>query len=170
MRKRKGLRAQMRDYNHITREIKAAAAKQAQQSIMACCDLVTPEAHALRDDLACFTGTEQWHKHGLSGMLYTDGVLYLAEKAGAHWLVDLVASYQPRLRRASSFAEGQLQIWRLRVDLAKREAVAECCEDIDGQDNSILVHVRQHIPFTDFPLDEIKLYVANGVLHLPSEY
>ena len=28
----------------------------------------------------------------------------------------------------------------------------------------------QEIPFTDFPLDEVKLYFANNVIHLPSEY
>jgi hypothetical protein len=28
----------------------------------------------------------------------------------------------------------------------------------------------QEIPFTDFPLDEVKPYFANNVIHLPSEY
>jgi hypothetical protein len=30
--------------------------------------------------------------------------------------------------------------------------------------------VRQEIPFTDFPLEEITLYLANGTLLLTSEY
>ena len=28
----------------------------------------------------------------------------------------------------------------------------------------------QEIPFTDFPVDEVKLYFANNDIHLPSEY
>jgi len=37
----------------------------------------------------------------------------------------------------------------------------------DGNGNPIYT---QEIPFTDFPLDEMKLYFANNVIHLPSEY
>jgi hypothetical protein len=28
----------------------------------------------------------------------------------------------------------------------------------------------KQIPYTDFPLDTVKLYFANDVIHLPSEY
>ncbi len=43
-------------------------------------------------ELAQFTGTEQYYKH-LGGLVYTDGVKYLAEKAGSYWLLDIIASY-----------------------------------------------------------------------------
>jgi hypothetical protein len=36
-------------------------------------------------------------------------------------------------------------------------------------DGDAVVH-RQRIPWTDFPLDKIKLYVADDVVMLPSEY
>ena len=39
------------------------------------------------------------------------------------------------------------------------------CDDGDG--NPVYT---QEIPFTDFPVDEVKLYLANNVIHLPSEY
>jgi len=43
-------------------------------------------------DLAHFTGTGEWYRHGLNRrMLYTDGVQYLAEKAS------LLAARQDRL-------------------------------------------------------------------------
>jgi len=37
----------------------------------------------------------------------------------------------------------------------------------DGNDN---IAYRQHVEFTDFPLDEITLYFANNVIYLPSEH
>ena len=42
--------------------------------------------------------------------------------------------------------------------------------DIFIQDSNGNVVYTQEIPFTDFPLDEVKLYFANNVIHLPSEY
>ncbi len=34
-------------------------------------------------DLAQFTGTEQWYRHWLGKALYTDGVKFVADQAGA---------------------------------------------------------------------------------------
>ena len=46
-------------------------------------------------ELQQFTGTEQWFRHGLNRkVLYTDGVQYVAEQAGAYWLVDEIALAQ----------------------------------------------------------------------------
>jgi len=47
-------------------------------------------------DLARFTGTEQWFRHSInSKVLYTEGTQYLAEHAGAYWLLDEIALIQP---------------------------------------------------------------------------
>ena len=46
----------------------------------------------------------------------------------------------------------------------RRTATLYCERDTND------VAFKQEIPFTDFPLDEIQLYLANGVLLLPSEY
>ena len=104
-------------------------------------------------ELRQFTGTEQWYKHYLGG-LFTDGVKYMAGKAGAFWLLDVIFSY----RRKEPF-----QVWTLKVK--DRVGVVTMREDT-GQP----VKVRQEIPYTDFPLAEIKLYLIDGVLLLPSEY
>jgi hypothetical protein len=46
----------------------------------------------LAAELEGFTGTEKWRPHFLNRrLLWTDGVQYFAEKAGAHWFIDLVA-------------------------------------------------------------------------------
>ena len=106
------------------------------------------------NELRQFTGTEQYYRHYLGG-LYTDGVQYMAGKAGAFWLLDVIFSY----RRKEPF-----QIWTLKVK-ADKSALVTMREDT-GQP----VKVRQEIPYTDFPLAEIKLYLIDGVLLLPSEY
>lgn len=90
--------------------------------------------------------------------MLTDGVLALADRAGAHWLTDLVASHQRGRVRAEPF-----QVWTLTVN-PDRTAVAECRADTGAP-----VLVRQSIPFTDFPLPSITLWLEYGVLMLPSE-
>ncbi|MEW6329707.1 MAG: DUF6876 family protein [Candidatus Micrarchaeota archaeon] len=118
----------------------------------------------LKAELAQFCGTEQYHRY-LNGCVLTDGAKYLAEKAKAFWLMDIVASYQPR--------EEEFQIWRLTVN-DDRSAVVEMFEDVDESDKPVKLLVRQEIKFTDFPMKEIKLYCQEGgagrVIFLPSEY
>lgn len=112
-------------------------------------------------DLAQFTGTEYYHRHWLGRFLYTDGVHYVAE-SGAYWLLDAIASYQPKLLLEPMLQE--FQHWILRVDLKNQKAQLICEKDTDD------VVVTQDIEFTDFPLDKIRFYLVSGVLMLPSEY
>lgn len=112
------------------------------------------------DELRQFTGAECWYEHYLlKWILYTDGVQYLAEHAGAYWLIDEIAFAQKILRK---HPEQHLQIWKLKVK--EGTALLTCI----GDKETTLYSKR--IPFTDFPLDEFTLYFANNVIHLPSEY
>ena len=123
--------------------------------------LMQQTAAALEADLAQFYGTDNWWRHWTRRITYTDGVKFLAEKAGAYWLIDLVASYQTaRLRR------DEFQIWTLKVDRQRTPpAIATCQSDTDKP-----LLVRQEIDHTDFPLPSIKLWLVSGALMLPSEY
>ncbi len=39
-------------------------------------------------DLRQFTGSEHWYRHGLNRkVLFTDGAKYVADTAGAYWLL-----------------------------------------------------------------------------------
>ncbi len=123
--------------------------------------LTQQDAAELEADLAQFCGTDNWWKHWTGRINYTDGVKFLAEKAGAFWLIDLVASYQTARLRQEEF-----QVWNLTVDREKKPiAVATCQADSDAP-----VLVRQEIDHTDFPLPAIKLWLVNGALMLPGEY
>ena len=121
----------------------------------------------LKRELNDFCGTQNYYKH-FTGLVFTDGVKHLADRAGAYWLIDAVMSWQvdKKVRRAP------FQIWRLKVlrsELGENKnepmAILEMSEDTDAP-----IIARQKIEFTDFPEGEVKLYFQNGVLFLPSEY
>lgn len=153
----------------------------------------------LEASLPHFTGTEEYHRLLYPWLrkdfLLTDGAKYLADKAGviggtAYWLMDIIASHQ---RNQKVAAEG-FQTWRLylnHLEAGESEPDPEqprlaavlawqqrsrpnealvTCDDGNGQ-----ILVTQEIPFADFALDEVSLYVTNDdfngiVVMLPSEY
>ena len=112
-------------------------------------------------DLNQFTSTTQYYKHCLRQFIYTDGVKYLAEKANAYWLLDAIASHQPQLLKDHELKE--FQHWKLTMS-ADHTAQLVCFRDTDEP------VLAQHIEFTDFPLNEVRLYLVKKVLLLPSEY
>jgi len=122
-------------------------------------DLIGGIEMGLEEELEQFTGAMEYYRHPL-GILFTDGVKYLADKAGAYWLIDAIASYQIRgdIRRIP------FQLWELKVN-KDGTAILTMKEDTDE-----LELVKQKIPFTDFPLNYQKLYLVDRVLMLPSEY
>jgi uncharacterized protein DUF6876 len=115
------------------------------------------EESRLESQLRRFTGTQRWFRSS-TGLLYTDGIQYLAEHAGAYWLIDVVGSWQPKL------VDRRFQVWRLSVNL-DRTAVVTMVED-DGSPEL----VRQELEYTDFPLDDFSCYCIDGILLLQSEY
>lgn len=114
----------------------------------------------LATDLRQFTGSEQFYRHGLCrNVVYTEGVQYLADKAGAYWLIDKVATnqHEPKIKRE------EFQCWKLR--LGENSTATLTCDDGNGN----VVH-SEEITFTDFPLPEIDLWFQNNTILLPSEY
>lgn len=112
--------------------------------------------------LAQCTGTEGYHRLH-PGLLATDGAKYLADEAGATWLLDIVWSVLPKI--ADEFAV---------LELTREEGSSRAEVFIhDGREPRTVYH-RQSIPYTDFPLPTIKLYIQrNGlerVVMLPSGY
>ncbi|MBE9012779.1 hypothetical protein IQ250_21495 [Pseudanabaenaceae cyanobacterium LEGE 13415] len=138
----------------------------------------TQEQQELITFLAQFTGTINYYRSNrfIKQFFHTDGVQALAEKAQAFWLIDAICSHQSKA--LSHQKDGHLlrefQLWKLIVQ-PDRTARLECYTDSDVEKTSI----RQNIPFTDFPLSEITLYVECGedsesgryyCLLLPSEH
>ena len=111
-------------------------------------------------DLHQFTGTESYYRHSLfRKVLYTDGVQFVAEQAGAYWLIDAIAAAQYGESRVQA---EEFQVWRLTVEPTHRGRLT--CEDGDYN-----VVYTQDLDFTTFPLASIELFFENNVLYLPSE-
>jgi hypothetical protein len=110
--------------------------------------------------LGGFSGSEHFYQHWSKAFEYTDGVKYLADNAGAHWLLDMIASWQKKARRDPHLRE--TQAWTLKLN-DDHSAFLHCGRDAD----TTAFYVR--VAFTDFPLPAITLYLENGVLCLASE-
>lgn len=113
------------------------------------------------DELNQFTGSEHWYRHGMvREILFTDGAKYVADKAGAYWLLDEIAFAQRGEKRVKA---EEFQVWTLKVKPDRTATLT--CED--GNGNAVFTKA---IEFTDFPLAEISLWFTNNTIYLPSEH
>jgi hypothetical protein len=112
-------------------------------------------------DLGQFIGTEHWYRHwAVCRILFTDGAKYVADTAGAYWLLDEIAFAQMGNQKVAAEA---FQLWKLTV--RSDQTATLTCEN--GNGNAVFT---KQLTYTDFPLDEIELYFTNNVILLPSEY
>lgn len=103
------------------------------------------EARAdLLNELAGFSGSMEWHRFCAFDRrhLLTDGAHYLAEKAGAFWLMDVIASYQGETK----FIGEDFQVWKIMMDAAPGQGCVVYADDGNGNELA-----RQAIEYTDFP-------------------
>ena len=122
---------------------------------------MTKTAILSKEHLRQFTGSENWYRHGINrSVLFTDGAKYIADEGGAYWLLDAIAIAQ---RFEKSVAAEEFQVWKLKVNDDRTASLV--CDD--GNDNIVYT---QQIAFTDFPIEEIKLYFTDNTILLPSEY
>lgn len=120
------------------------------------------KAYDLETSLRGFTCTENYYRYSplFRNFILTDGTKFLAEEAGAYWLMDAVASHVGSYKKDTFVVaklQKQLTDWLLIID--------------DGNGN---LYAKQTIDFSDFPLDSMTLYVCKQddmwVILLPSEY
>ncbi len=116
----------------------------------------------LKQALAGFIGTEEYYLHRLPNgmtMKLTDGCQFVREHAGggAYWLFDLILSWQIKL------SKNPFQVWKL-IKQGNGPWVIQCA---DGNDNFLAGH---EILNSDFPLDQVTVWLIDGIVCLPSEY
>jgi len=116
-------------------------------------------AGEIQNSLAQFTGTQHHYKH-LFGLTLTDGTKYVAEVCQAYWLMDIVASYLPKVEKTGN------QDFAL-VRLTVKDGKATFTMRADSGEKAF---ITQQIDYTDFPLGEIEMYLINRVLILKTEY
>jgi hypothetical protein len=108
-----------------------------------------------------FTGTTQYVRIGPRHLL-TDGTHYLAEQAECYWLMGEIALHLTELGTQDWFV-------LITVSVDPNGQAVLTYSDGDGGERA-----RQTIPYTDFPVDSIRLYACwdteHWVIMLPSEY
>jgi len=115
------------------------------------------EATTLEQELQQFTGTEQYYFNSMyKWMNYTDGVKFLAERAGAYWLLDIIGTELKQFNDDFQIIE---------LEVANNKAVITSKRDTNEPNLW-----DRNIEFTDFPEGTWKFYLIDGVLLLPSEY
>ena len=118
------------------------------------------DAKELTHALAGHCGTSQYHRGIFNNLKWTDGIQDMCNKAGAFWLMDLIAGFeleQPILKKES------FQLWRM-ISWGSNGGTLLC---EDGNGTKLMDY---HIKYTDFPEGEFEFYVVDGVALLKSEY
>ena len=114
-------------------------------------------ANTLRSMLPQFSGTANYYKHSFldTKLVLTDGCAYLRETAQCYWLFDLIAQQLPSktdfIVKLKQHKEGH---W-----------IFSCQCFISTE-----VFYTQKIPYSDFPLPEIIIWIENNIALLPSEH
>jgi hypothetical protein len=106
------------------------------------------------DDFKQYTGSETMYNY-TAGMVITEGAKALADKFECYWFLDIIASYQYKVK-------DEFQAWIL--TRTHNTATVECT---DGNGN---IYIRQYVSFTDFKADSATLWVEFKTILLPSEY
>lgn len=123
-------------------------------------------------DLQQFYGTTNFYKHPIwRGIVYTDGVDYVAKEAGAYWLIDMIAGslMSPEYKQAAAkdVRLQQMIFYKLTTEDSKGNLSAYA----DSDEPNWFSH---DLEYTDFPLDEIDIWACwNGqgfTLMLKTEY
>lgn len=121
------------------------------------------EKTEIEKGLAQFTGTQHYYEHWTGMLKWTDGIEWLAEVAECHWLLDVIAINQDLLKSQDDRMK-DMQFWKFRVN-PDRSATLVCIPDSDEPPT-----FEDGLHFTDFPLEEIDIWVQRGVALLPGEY
>jgi uncharacterized membrane protein len=95
----------------------------------------------------------------IHNVAYTAGIKFMADEAGAHWLVNEIAVAQ----RLQHMTDEQFQVWKLDV-FRNNQALLTCYNE------KASTIYRKRIDYTDFPFDEVSIFCVRAIIMLPREY
>jgi hypothetical protein len=117
-------------------------------------------------ELGYFTGTENYYKYPLlPRFTYTDGVQYVAQKANAYWLLDVIFSHVMSVYASKAIPNDQKRLLCCKLAVGQNNHAVFQIDDGNGN-----ILATQEIEYTDFPAQLVTIWVQNGVAMLPSEY
>lgn len=123
------------------------------------------------EGLEQFTGSENYYRINriYPNVIMTDGAHYVAVHAQAYWLMEAIASHI-RYSVHNTDRDETYVVCKLIVKDNQADLIID--NGNDGARRAEYAH--QRIEYTDFPLDEMKLYAAYDgeywIVMLPSEY
>lgn len=119
----------------------------------------------LQSELSQFMGgDDEAYSYKFMGrpFVMTAGVSYLATHAKAYWLLNSILSYQGEKKLKSE----SFQTW----ELARVGDEGSTVFKITATDGNKNILVEEEIPYSDFPLDKVKIWLIDETLLLPNEY
>ena len=113
--------------------------------------------HMANDHYKHCYGSEGGHRY-IGDIVITDGIKEVAEKEECFWFLDIIISYQfyPEFKNATD------QVWEL-------NRIKDCEFEVIASDTYGNILVIQKIPFSDFFFQELKVYMKDKIILLPSE-
>ena len=119
-------------------------------------------SEGLKINLNQFQGSLVFHEYRTftgNQVELTEGIKYLCDIAACYWLLDHLLS----LQLMQDVQKEQFQVLKLK-------STGDCSFHLQltNGDNKLL-H-QEVIPFSDFPLKEVTIWMIDGVIFLPSEY
>ena len=123
------------------------------------------QVNEILEGLQHFHGSETIFQIPLTRTRYTNGIKYLANAAECFWLITDTSIIAKSLMDKSYF----ITIDFKRLSLEEQDAMGHEAVIIysNGNDNVLEKHKYN---FTDFPLDELRLFFVDNTLMLPNEY
>ena len=123
------------------------------------------QVNEIKEGLQHFHGTEMFYQIPLLRTRFTDGLKYLANIADCFWLITDTSVIAKSLMSRSEF----ITIDFKRLPEEKQDYSGYEAEIIYGDGNGNIFETHRY-NFTDFPLDELRLYFVDNTLMLTSEY
>lgn len=115
----------------------------------------------LEEALKHHTGTSSYYMT-ITDMIYTRGVLEMAELAGAYWLIDKIAVHAATVAIHEQLSEFAI------VRLETKDDESAIFSIIPDSNQPPVI--SEEIDYTDFPKGAFEMYLINNVLLLKSEY
>lgn len=138
--------------------------------VMTALEVRNHNARTIKNELMGFYGTEGYTRWSIlfRDCVLTDGAKYLAERCGAYWLMDVIGSVLVNDR--ARYKKVEFSVAKLKVNNSSSDPdnlhLSATFTMEDGNDH---VLYKQEIEYTDFPLDDITLYVGLSEGRMPDE-
>ena len=123
------------------------------------------QVHEIKEGLQHFHGSEMFYQIPLIRTRFTNGLKYLANVAECFWLITDVSVIAKSLLNRSHF----ITIDFKRLSEEEQDYTGYEAEIIYSDGNGNIFEIHRY-NFTDFPLDELRLYFVDNTLMLTSEY